>query len=278
MKTASPFLRQNAARTRAVTLLELLIAVSLTMFIILALYQMFSHTQKLMRGSMVAGDLTENGRACLDLIRRELETMTPAGSPLNPLPFVTNVWIDTVTYSTNAVRFGGGGSGPALISELHDFFFLGFDASSAVTNKNWLAIGYRVANPTNALIPVTNGVGTLYRFYTNASRANSNMVFLRDYITPPSMAVTNYFQRVADGVVHLTLRVLSNGLPLSGTNITFRGTNAPMVVELEIGFLESPVYNEARGLSVLAASNYLASRGSHVHFFRTLIPVRAAPR
>jgi hypothetical protein len=279
MNTARLPSRPEPARARAVTLLELLIAVSLTMLIILALYQMFSRTQRLMRGSIVAGDLTENGRACLDMIRRELETMAPAGSPLNPAPFITNVWIDTVTYSTNAVRLGGGAAGgPPLISELHDIFFLGFDSSEQVTPRNWSAIGYRVADPANALLPVTNGVGTLYRFFTNSTRANSNMVFLRDYITPPSMGMTNYFQRVADGVVHLTLRVLSNGLPMAGTNVTFRGTDSPSVVELEIGFLETPVYNEARGLSAVAASNYLASRGAHVHFFRTLIPVRATPQ
>ncbi|MBM3876123.1 MAG: hypothetical protein FJ386_05310 [Verrucomicrobia bacterium] len=270
----------NPRRTlHAVTLLELLISVSLTMLIILALYQMFARTQKAMHGSIVAGDLTENGRACLDMIRREVETLTPAGTPLNPSPFVTNLWIDTATYGTNALRFGGGG--PLLNSELHDFFFLGFDPSALATPKNWTAVGYRVADPNNALLPVANGVGTLYRFYTNATRASSNMAFLRDYISPPSMAVTNYFQRVADGVVHLTLRVVTNGVPvapLGGTNITFTGTNAPSLVELEIGFLESPIFAQARGMPYVTATNYLSSRGNHVHFFRTLIPVRATPQ
>ncbi|NBV20835.1 MAG: hypothetical protein EBS05_02410 [Proteobacteria bacterium] len=60
---------------RGVTILELMVAVSLISFIILALYQMFDRTQGLMRGAVREADKFENGRAAMDILRRDLSQM-----------------------------------------------------------------------------------------------------------------------------------------------------------------------------------------------------------
>ncbi len=70
MKT-TPQLFQRAA-ARAVTVLELLVAISLVSFIILALYQMFDRTQAQMRRAVRETDKYESGRSTMDIIRRDL--------------------------------------------------------------------------------------------------------------------------------------------------------------------------------------------------------------
>ena len=70
MKTTPlPFQRET---TRAVTVLELLVAISLVSFIILALYQMFDRTQAQMRRAVRETDKYESGRSTMDIIRRDL--------------------------------------------------------------------------------------------------------------------------------------------------------------------------------------------------------------
>jgi len=58
-----------------VTILELLVAVTLLSFIILALYQMFDRTQAQMRRAVRETDKFESGRSVMDLIRRDLTQM-----------------------------------------------------------------------------------------------------------------------------------------------------------------------------------------------------------
>jgi len=335
----------------AVTLLELLISVSLTMLIILALYQMFARTQKAMHGSIVAGDLTENARSAMDLLRRELETISPGATPLlSPRPFtppviancdwsqssayplgtyvfyvgnfyisiaavppnrpppqnpalwawvpgVANLHVDTATFSTRAISFAGS------TGALDDICFLSFDPTPARSPAHWTVIGYRVASPTNAFMVTTNGVGTLYRFQTvhhSPARAmtNYNIPFppgatnlgMGFYLYPPFnppaefpylMSLSNSFARIADGVVYFKARVLTNGIQVGGigvTNFVLTGTNLPSAVQLEVGFLEAPVYGAAAGLPVNLVSNYLSAKAAHVHLFQTLIPVRATPQ
>lgn len=70
MKTTRYSFRRAASR--AVTLLELLVAISLVSFIILALYQMFDRTQTQMRRAVRETDKFETGRSTMDTIRRDL--------------------------------------------------------------------------------------------------------------------------------------------------------------------------------------------------------------
>ena len=60
------------AHTSAVTILELMVAVSLISFIILALYGMFDRTQAQMRRAVRETDKFESGRSVTDIIRKDL--------------------------------------------------------------------------------------------------------------------------------------------------------------------------------------------------------------
>lgn len=66
---------RGSARASAVTILELLVAVTLVSFIILALYQMFDRTQVQMRRAVRETDKFESGRSVMDIIRRDLTQM-----------------------------------------------------------------------------------------------------------------------------------------------------------------------------------------------------------
>ncbi len=260
----NPAMTQSGAvkhAQRAVTLLELLIAVSLTMIIVLALYQMFARTQKVLRSSMVQGDLTENGRVTLDLMHRELETMTPGATALMQ-SFPT--WSASYNYSIGYIVYYAGkyylalaaninkqpDTNPAewcvtlpnvhlntsffspnalhfgnFTAELDDVYFLSFNASKDATPLNWTAIGYRVASTNNPLIPATNGIGTLYRFSTNVTRLDPSLVQEWVNYAPglplPPAVMASSFQRVADGVVHLKINLYTNGVLVPMTS----GTN-----------------------------------------------------
>jgi hypothetical protein len=58
-----------------VTILELLVAVTLVSFIVLALYQMFDRTQVQMRRAVRETDKYESGRSTMDIIRRDLSQL-----------------------------------------------------------------------------------------------------------------------------------------------------------------------------------------------------------
>ena len=67
---------QSARARRAFSLIEILTAVSIMTVIIIALYAMFDHTQKALRGSVSQTDVLESGRAAMEMIKRELEQMS----------------------------------------------------------------------------------------------------------------------------------------------------------------------------------------------------------
>ncbi|NBU09033.1 MAG: prepilin-type N-terminal cleavage/methylation domain-containing protein [Proteobacteria bacterium] len=101
-----------------VTILELMVAVSLISFIILALYQMFDRTQSLMRGAVREADKFENGRAAMDILRRDLSQLgyvkQPFDSGTGAITNWTGISLPPTAYSAAAtyppgstVRSGG---------------------------------------------------------------------------------------------------------------------------------------------------------------------------
>ena len=308
---------------RGVTLLELLVSVSLLMVIIIGLYSMFNKTQQVMRTGVVSGELQESARIATDIMRRDLELMTPAGGALFQNATVTNLMVDNF-FSAGAISQVLG-PGQVQANQMQDYFFLTFDprvqisvpgnyspgANYLVTNASvnyrtrtynfgqaflgvagfpvygggavafegaWRGVGYRVADPGNPLQVCSNGVGTLYRFRMCENMATNRTV--QHYLDSTSQLNTNYFQRMADGVVHLSLRAVSNtngvGMISPGIFYAFRGTNMPPLLELEIGFIEGPALEQARAFPNAAAQRaFLTNQANRVHYFKTVIPVRA---
>jgi hypothetical protein len=115
---------------------------------------------------------------------------------------------------------------------------------------------------------------------------------------------TNYFHRVADGVVHLKLRAFDQagnesaqelGLDFATNNTSFsypspayfnslgflmQPAGLPGVVQLEVGILEPEAYEQLRGLPTNspAQRNFLGAAGGKIQIYRQNIPITGAIR
>ena len=279
----------RAARRRAFTIIELLVAISILTLIVLVLYGLFDQVQKALLSNVAQIDVHEGGRAGMELAARELE-QTQAGNSL------TNVNLFT-RFTADPNRQALLNAGENRINALEEVFFL------SLLNKHWIGTGYRVlAIDTNGIATdfAKTGVGTLCRFKLSNHVANvrSPSLFSRVMNDNP----TNFpnFQRVIDGVIHFRLRAYDhNGLLITNnfnTNIlsgVFVSTNVfdddveyayaftnralPAYLELELGVLEPQVLERYRSYpNLTVASNYLARQAGAIHLFQQRVPIRMA--
>ncbi|MBI3414414.1 MAG: prepilin-type N-terminal cleavage/methylation domain-containing protein [Verrucomicrobia bacterium] len=272
----SKFIPSSRAR-RAFSLIELLTAVSIMTVIIIALYAMFDHTQKALRGSVSQTDVLESGRAAMELIKRDLEQMSAARGAGVP-NFYAQLNTNTAPFY-QSLPGDASFPNPQRTNRLHDFLFL------TKFNNNWTASGYKV-------FPIQSGspVGSLGRFTTNTVASAVPFRIMAKLINRDSSEVINY-QPVIDGVVSLTILPYDrNGNLMVATNspLTYRyfanGTyyflsnSLPPYVEVELGILEPYVVNQYKAMSGSVAANFLARQAGKVHLFRERIPIRTASR
>ncbi len=265
MNTRTPVQRTLRARRRsAVTILELLVAVSLVSFIILALYQMFDRTQSIMRKAVREVDKFETGRAAADLLKRDVAQMQAGNSPLGGAAF--NFYTST-NWSAGAITMTNG-SNVVLQNVLQDAFFISFDP--AATPTNWMAVGYRVASAGNPMAPATNGMGSLYRWTTNANRFSSNLQNALNSGTPVGL-----FHRVADNVLHFRVTGVTNGVAVPVGGFLTNG-DVPSHVEIELGYVDSRTADRANAFlpNTTDVQGYLSTNLDSVHMFRLQIPIR----
>ncbi|MBM3833136.1 MAG: hypothetical protein FJ403_07670 [Verrucomicrobia bacterium] len=294
------------------SLLELLVAVSIMIVIVYALYQVFNHTQKALRGNITQVDVLESGRAALEMISRELEQLSAsrlsAGTNLYAGLIPSPPLVQTDLDETRILR----------TNVLQEFFFL-----SSMTNR-WVGTGYRV-------IGADDGIGTLYRFSisTNVHRLTSTNLS-REFMTLEmtnrvTRTISTNFHRVADGIVHLRLAAfdpegrrmgfettnfyptynilrqnirlqqlpwsnLRNGDwqsanvvlrqdPVAQTKLLFLGNALPAYVDLELAVIEPDALAQYESMRVgppSVARKFLEKRASKVHLFRKRIPIRTA--
>ncbi len=267
------------AGSGAFSLLEIMVAVSLLVVIMLGLLAMFTQTQKAFRVGMTQVDVMEGGRAAADLISRELEQLTPAYTSatnfyarVQPAPYAPMV--QTLPGSGNAARQ----------NVLEDVFFL------MRQNQAWFGVGYRV-------VPAGAAVGTLYRFVatTNITQDPAGLMRVFANVNPLTS-----MSRFLDGVVHFKVHAFDqNGALITSTAYLSPGavTNSynyvswspalgdvnlyqftsnavPAYVELEIGVLETPALERYQSFaSAKAQQNYLQGLAGQVHIFRRRIPI-----
>ena len=161
-------------------------------------------------------------------------------------------------------------------------------------NQTWSGIGYY-------LFPANGGVGTLYRYVSNAAFGQNPAQLYSGYHRTINDATNrNVFtnlNRILDGVVHFKVRaynpdghwITTNNLfnvwvreprfALYATNESelyfFTNNVVPAAVELELGVLEERAIVRARTITdSLSRSNYLAREAGKVHLFRLRVPVR----
>ncbi len=254
-----------------------MVAVSLISFIILALYQMFDTTQTQMRRTVREVDKFESGRAAAELLKRDFAQMVAGNSTAGTTG--ANFYAG-MTWSGGTFAMTNNGTNIVQQNVMNDTFFVSFDP--AATPANWTLVYYRVASSTNHSTPATYGLGTLYRWTTNANRFSTNLEWRLFGQAPPAQ----YWQRVAENVVHFNVVAITNGTPVVATNVyvasiltvaaVLTNTTLPSHVGLELGYLDSRTAERARGMlpNTGAVRASLATNVANVHLFRLQIPIR----
>ena len=281
----------RAARSRAFTIVELLVAISILSLIVLVLYGLFDQVQRALRGNVAQIDVHEGGRAGMELLSREMEQVQ-AGNVLTNVNLFTRF---TASPSKQALP----NAGEMRENALEEVFFL------SLLNKQWIGTGYRVLAVNANGIPTDyakTGVGTLcrYRLSNHVANVRSPSLFSRVMDVTPTI-FTNY-QRVIDGVIHFSARAYDrNGSLITNnfnTNIlsgvfvssnsfengveyayAFTNKALPAYLELTLGVLEPHVLERYRSYpptATVAASNYLARQAGAIHLFQQRIPIRMA--
>ncbi|HEY1171277.1 MAG TPA: type II secretion system protein [Verrucomicrobiae bacterium] len=266
---------RRQVRQRALTLLELMVAISVLTIIIFGLYSMFDRTQKAFLETTTQKDVLEGGRNFMEMMVRDLEQMHAAN-----IYGRTNLYIHPIVLSSgnqiNGFRQNSMVGSNLFTNLVQEFFFL-------TKTSQWTGIAYYVGqtstNYGDEMLYTNLGVGTLrrYSYTTNDYYHNSSDLFANYYTNNNPNAA----QLVADGVIHLALRAYdSYGSNVDTSNYSFTNTFLPAYLELEVGVLEPKVLLQARSMpnpSVQRAFlQETTNRSSAVHIFRTRIPVRNA--
>jgi type II secretory pathway pseudopilin PulG len=288
---------RTRSRTAAFSLIEILVVVSLLTIIILGLTFMFSQTQKALLSTTTQVDFLESGRAAADLLRSDLEQITPL--PVNEVSFL----LVLPPHSIVQEALPDLNSPPELRTNVRQWFFF-----FTRYNLQWNAIAYCVGTTNlqvNQLYPKNDmGVGSLYR--TNFPGLSPAQLVSQALLNPnaypnafQSIPLTN-MSRIADGIVHLQLHLYdTNGiLVIPKPNIVgYLTTNAPIYslfdgqeicngcqfvsnavpafVEVELGVLENRTLDHLNSItSPNAAAEYLANHVGQVHMFRQRITIR----
>jgi len=169
MKLRLPTLRR---RTGAFSLLEMMIAVGMLTIVVFALYSMFDQTQKALRQSLNQAELSEGGRAALDLIVRSVER---AASPQveDALHFVIKP-ADATGYE---LVFQGDGQQASRTQPLRfDELFFTYPIPGNLWHVAGLFVGPDGAGPVST--GPTVGIATLYLI--DEALPNTNLVRILD--------------------------------------------------------------------------------------------------
>jgi len=98
-------------RERGFTLIELLIAMALGLVVIASLASTFVIQQKTYNAQEQIAEMTQNGRAAMDMMTREIR-MTGYGAPPTPNLATWITWVTSPTINNNPKIVDGGGSNP----------------------------------------------------------------------------------------------------------------------------------------------------------------------
>lgn len=300
----------SALRRRGFTLVEILVVLALLSLIVFALMAVFSNTQRAFRASITQTDTLEGGRAVMDLISADLETMAPAygisnaalvqagnalsvGCPVNFASLVKTFVGQPYPPTPLLQPLVGSPTQILRTNVLEDIFILSKGNINGV--PSWIATGYSVT--TNL------ADGTLYPLYRYYMTTNAASGAFGQFILYTNFVYFNYtnsatWSHLMDGVVQLTARCydtngvwLTNGYanPLSVSvprNTTYIGSpygeptcyffsNAlPASVLIQMGTLEDRTLQHAESLSGALQSNYLMNASAQLHLFNKRIWIR----
>ncbi len=283
--------KQAVIQMRAMSVMELLVAMGILSIIVVGLLAMFQQVQRALRTSATQTDVLETGRAVMDLMGREIQQ----ASPIN-LPYYATIYGHFISNSVNFLGITNSlngqypplsqkmpGGAPNQEYDFEDIFFV------IRENKEWKGIGYFINLTNNA------GYGTLYRYLSITNHDGARYLcydFLNEktkFQKDPGLIGTVKTHRVADGIVHLEAHFYDeNGIMypnIIATNLIkfdnfamFMGNLLPYTVEIQLGVLEPPTLSRIRGMPGEAVRVFLENerRAGQVHLFRQRIQVRSA--
>ena len=193
----------RGAKGAAFSVVELMLAIAIMGIIVYALFTVFNQTQKAMRASEIQGDVSEKGRAIMEMVSRELAQAQPTFSAVS----TNGTWIN----EANLFAYGEYQHVqseperldlPTRTNSLYSLFFL------TQRSNIWSAIGYRVTN-------VVHGVGELVRYEVGYPAVNPNslgdplprgnllsLAFQADLNNPNPISS---YHHISDGVTHFKL-------------------------------------------------------------------------
>ena len=257
----------------AFSVVEMLVAVAIMTLIVFGLYKMFDQTQRALRSNITQTDVLESGRAAMELVSRELEQMAPSG-----IRFGSNFVATLAAFPDEPLVQALMGGNEVRTNVVQDVFFLS-------------KLGHQVSGTGYRVLFATNGVGTLSRFSVTrhvglVTSSNLSLAFL-------NASPTN-FQKIADGVVHFRVLAYDQfGVRITSVNrpnevvavpefrartesrLYFMDKVMPAYVELELGYLEPPVADQAKSFPDRGvARSFLEKQAGKVHLFKQRIPVR----
>jgi prepilin-type N-terminal cleavage/methylation domain-containing protein len=306
----------SSSRPRAgFSLLEVLVAVGLMSIVVLALYSMFDQTQKALRQNAGQTDISEAGRAAMELIVRDVEKAWAS-----KIPTVTNNLVIRRVYPANQLReFGDDFSRDTTF---HELFLL--SRPDPGVNPG---LGLFVAEENDPLLRVGDQVGTLYRYEVPATSpvfgfdgtplletvgtvspqtlqrpgtARWTFFSFWNQFDGPTAAVRTNASRLIDGVVFFRVfaygpngqvldrsTVFTNNVPAdvvpyaqTGPGIenltTFGNAALPTAVEVELGILPQRLFTQFRSLPDPLKTNFLSRNFANILVFRQRIALRTA--
>ncbi len=295
-----------AERRAGFSLLEVMLAVTITGVLIASLYAVFNQTQKALRSNVDQVDVLEGGRAAMEIITRELADAAASGyfGEMNFSAGIPPLWTESNPDTGKLIRryydLPRLSDYPGDLSGFRPSY-QGLSATQVRTNvlqeAYWLRrVGNVVQAKSLRVINPRNGIGTLARFeyaITNPPRHRLDL-----FPTVATTAATNYAQ-LLDGVIHLRFQTYDqHGFPIvpapwntnfypgvirtnevaapAETRVQFLSNALPAYVDVELGILEPTALARFRAFpgDSAFARQFLSNRVGQVHLFRQRVPVR----
>ncbi|MBN8246958.1 MAG: prepilin-type N-terminal cleavage/methylation domain-containing protein [Verrucomicrobia bacterium] len=238
MKPVASFSRAS----RGFSLLEMLIGIGILSVVVLALYSLFDQTQKALRANVNQVDVSEGGRAVLEMLVRDVSRASASGINTNfiyarrsddiqeVIPPGTNL----VVMRTTAGLMGDPwekvfGDEWRRDTALHELFYLVEQQPG-----RWVGAGLFVAGED----PMTtvDGVGTLWRYEDTSpqavqgARAGEQVGILNNRFLNNTAYRTNHVSRLIDGVVFFRVTAFGpQGQPLDDKLLRESSPNSTLV-------------------------------------------------
>ena len=263
----------------AYTMVELMVAVLISVILMVAMYQIFARVQKIFTEGNHRGKMYEEGRAVMDLIVRDLEQIAPSwqekksynwladhpewGRP-KPAPTLADPDPEPIDYhpfyGCNFMAWPYTSTDLKVIEQPADYRTWaietqqGWDAAISETlvssrveffaqDVQWWAVGYRLYSQNNPVKRNTEIIGALWRY-------ESTPPGLADSLPSKVLALRkngeSLYQKLSDNVIHFRMRAVSRDDPgrVLWDKPYFDVDKIPLYVEVELGIIEERLKEE----------------------------------